>query len=128
MFEDFTTYDDFENAGVELPKISLTQEELSAIDPKLTTKSSSLDVLKSLARKGIIEKGIDKFPNKKEYYDRAKYELEIFDELGFVDYVLLNWDIIGFCHKNGIPVGNARGSAAGSLILYLLKVTNVDPI
>lgn len=128
MFEDFTTYDDFEPVGVQLPKISLTQEELIAIDPKLTTKASSLDVLKSLARKGIKEKGIDKFPNKNEYYDRAKYELEIFDELGFVDYVLLNWDIIGFCHKNEVVVGGGRGSAPSSLILYLLRVTDIDPI
>jgi DNA polymerase-3 subunit alpha len=128
MFEDFEPYTWHENAGVELPKILLSSEDLAAIDPKLPAESSSLDVLTRLIRNGIIEKGIDKLPNKKEYYDRAKYELDIFNELGFVDYVLLNWDIIGFCHKNDYAVGNARGSAAGSLILYLLKVTNVDPI
>lgn len=128
MFEKFTTYDHFEPAGVELPKIILSENDLKDIDPSLTVGSSSFDILKSLSRKGIKEKGIDKLENRKEYYDRAKYELDIFDELGFVDYILLNWDIIGFCHKNSIPVGNGRGSAAGSLILYLLKVTNVDPI
>jgi DNA polymerase-3 subunit alpha len=128
MFEDFTIYNSHEPAGVELPKISLTKEELTDIDVHLTDQSSSLDVLKSLVRKGLREKEITKYPNRQEYYDRAKTELDIFEELGFVDYVLLNWDIIGFCHKNDIPVGNARGSAAGSLVLYLLRVTNVDPI
>ena len=96
MFENFEPYDAHENAGVELPKILLSSEDLAAIDPKLPAESSSLDVLTRLIRNGIIEKGIDKLPNKKEYYDRAKYELDFFDELGFVDYVLLNWDIIGF--------------------------------
>lgn len=128
MFEDFEIYDDFEPAGVELPKIHLTEEELKSIDEKLNEKSLSIDILKSLCRKGIRNREIDKLENKKEYYDRAKYELDIFEELGFVDYVLLNWDILGFCHKNDIPVGNARGSAAGSLVLYLLNVTNVDPL
>lgn len=128
MFDNFTKYDAHEPAGVELPKIFLSESDLKEIDGNLTADSSSFDILKSLSRKGIKEKGIDKLDNRKEYYDRAKYELEIFDELGFVDYILLNWDIIGFCHKNGIPVGNGRGSAAGSLILYLLRVTNVDPI
>jgi len=128
MFEDFTKYDNHEPAGVELPKISLTKEELAKIDKKLTEQSSSFEVLKSLVRNGLKERGITELENRKDYYDRAQYEFEIFDELGFVDYVLLNWDIIGYCHKNGIPVGNARGSAAGSLVLYLLKVTNVDPL
>lgn len=128
MFEDFESYTDHEPMGVELPKIYLSKEELSAIDPKLSAESSSLDVLKSLARQGIKERGIDKLTNRKEYYDRAQYELGVFDELGFVDYVLLNWDIIGFCHKNGIPVGMGRGSSCSSIILYLLRVTNIDPI
>lgn len=127
-FSDFKPYKEFEPAGVELPKISLTEEELISIDPKLPKDCSSLEILKSLSRKGIKERGIDKLPNRKEYYDRAKYELEVFDELGFVDYVLLNWDVLGFCHKNDIVVGGGRGSAPSSLILYLLKVTDIDPI
>ncbi|MDB4314590.1 DNA polymerase III subunit alpha [bacterium] len=128
IFKEFEIYDNCEPAGVELPKIEVSGEELKSIDSKLNSKSSSLDILSSLSRKGIKDRGIDKYKNKKEYYDRAKYELDIFEELGFVDYILLNWDVIGFCHKEGIPVGNGRGSAAGSLILYLLGVTNVDPI
>ena len=55
-------------------------------------------------------------------------ELSVLQELGFVDYILLNWDVLNFCNQNLIPTGPGRGSAAGSLVLYLLKVTNVDPI
>jgi len=55
-------------------------------------------------------------------------ELQFFHELDFVDYVLLNWDILNFCHENNIPTGPGRGSAAGSLVLFLVDVTKVDPI
>jgi len=53
---------------------------------------------------------------------------QIFEELGFVDYVLLNWDILNYAHEHNIPTGYGRGSAAGSLVLFLIGVTNVDPI
>ena len=46
----------------------------------------------------------------------------------FVDYILLNWDIINFCHEHDIPTGPGRGSAAGSLVLFLIGVTKIDPI
>lgn len=128
MIKNFEPYFDSEPAGVILPKIILTKEELSEISSELNSNSTSSEVLRALARKGIHEKGILNLPNKKDYLDRAKQEIETFEELGFVDYVLLNWDVLGYCHKNNIIVGNGRGSAGGSLILYLLGVTNVDPI
>ena len=83
---------------------------------------------KGYVAKKLKEKGIDKFDNATLYYNRLKEELDIFNDLGFVDYVLLNWDIINFCIENGIPVGAGRGSAAGSLVLYVIGVTNIDPI
>lgn len=126
MFEDFSDYSECEPAGVRLPKISLEKEVFVSLG--LPEDSSPFEVLKALARKGIIERGIDKFPNKKEYYDRAKYELDTFEELGFTSYVLLNWEIINFAKTNDIPVGEGRGSSGGSLVLYLLRVTNIDPI
>ena len=78
--------------------------------------------------KGLRDHGINKLKNKKVYYDRAKEELGILKELGFVDYILLNWDILNFCHENDIPTGPGRGSAAGSLVLFLLGVTKIDPV
>ena len=74
------------------------------------------------------EKGIDELPNKTEYYARTKEELSILKDLGFIDYILLNWDILNYCHDNNIPTGPGRGSAAGSLVLYLIGVTKVDPV
>ena len=128
MLDNFTAYKNFEPCGVKLPKISVSEKELELIDRKLNKDSSNVDILKSLCRKGVTQKGIDKLPNKEKYYDRIILEIDTFDELGFVDYILLNWDVLHFCHETKIPVGSGRGSAAGSLVLYLLKVTNIDPI
>ena len=57
-----------------------------------------------------------------------RYELGILEELGFVDYILLVWQVVNFCNEQGIPLGVGRGSAAGSMALYLLSVTDVAPI
>ena len=127
-FKEFSIYDNCEPAGVELPKIFVEESVLKSIDPSLDKNSSSFDLLKALSRNAIISKGINKKADKNKYYERAKQELDTFDELGFTDYILLNWDILNFCHQNKIPTGAGRGSAAGSLILYLLGVTNIDPI
>jgi DNA polymerase-3 subunit alpha len=113
-------------AGVKLPEISISEEILKSLD--LNLDSSNKEVLFELCRKGLRDKEITKFDNRKEYYDRTKMELDIFDELGFIDYILLNWDILYFCKTEKIPTGAGRGSAAGSLVLYLLGVTNIDPI
>jgi|TARA_R110000772_G_scaffold268489_1_gene395750 DNA polymerase-3 subunit alpha len=126
MFEDFSIYDDCEPLGVELPKTSVSETVLKSID--LDKKSSTKEIMYELARKGLRDKGITNFSNKKEYFDRTIQELETFEELGFTDYILLNWDVLNFCHENKIPTGAGRGSAAGSLVLYLLGVTNIDPI
>ena len=60
--------------------------------------------------------------------DRVEYELRIIAEKGLSTYILITWDIIQFAKDNGILVGPGRGSAPGSVILYLLGVTGVDPI
>ena len=112
--------------GVRLPGIEVDRRVYYQLD--LNPKSSNYELLRALCLRGVKERGIDKFKNKQEYYDRVKIELSVLNDLGFVDYILLNWDILNFCHYNGIPTGPGRGSAAGSLVLFLLKVTNVDPI
>lgn len=126
-FEDnFTTYKDYAPAGVLLPKIDIEDKYYSKLG--IDKDTSNYDFLRQLCMDGVKSKGIDKLKNKKEYYDRVKSELKIFKELGFVDYILLNWDILNFCHINEIPTGPGRGSAAGSLVLFLIDVTKVDPI
>jgi DNA polymerase-3 subunit alpha len=112
--------------GVKLPEIEVPDKTLKDLD--LDSNASSFDILKQLCRKGLRERGITKKENRSEYYKRTETELEILEELGFVDYILLNWDILDFCKSKDIPTGAGRGSAAGSLVLYLLGVTNIDPI
>lgn len=64
----------------------------------------------------------------KQLSGRLTYELNTIRTMGFVDYFLIVWDFINFARSNGIMVGPGRGSAAGSLVAYCLKITNIDPI
>jgi DNA polymerase-3 subunit alpha len=108
--------------GVRLPQISIDSKYYDLL--KIPTSSDNFTFLKTLCYRSLENKNL----NKKEYVDRLEMELQIFHELDFVDYVLLNWDILNFCHENNIPTGPGRGSAAGSLVLFLVDVTKVDPI
>ena len=60
--------------------------------------------------------------------ERLDYELHVIRTMGYVDYFLIVWDFINFAKSNGIAVGPGRGSAAGSLVSYCLKITDIDPI
>ena len=60
--------------------------------------------------------------------ERMEYELGVIRNMGYVDYFLIVWDFINYAKSNGIPVGPGRGSAAGSIVSYCLKITNIDPI
>lgn len=126
MFEDFQLLNKPLLPGVRLPRISIEPRfyEQLGVSPNI----SNYEFLRRLCWKGVQEKGIDKLNNAKEYYARIKRELETFEELGFVDYILLNWEVHNFCIEKGIPKGYGRGSCGGSLILYLIKVTDVNPI
>lgn len=62
------------------------------------------------------------------YQTRLKYELDIIKKMGFCNYFLVVWDYVKFSKDNGILVGPGRGSAAGSLVAYLLNITTIDPI
>jgi DNA polymerase-3 subunit alpha len=62
------------------------------------------------------------------YKERLEYELKMMQQMGFSTYFLVVWDYIKFARDNGIPVGPGRGSAAGSLVAYALRITNIDPV
>jgi DNA polymerase-3 subunit alpha len=62
------------------------------------------------------------------YSDRLKHEIETIKRMGYSGYFLIVWDFIRYARDKGIPVGPGRGSAAGSLAAYCLKITDVDPI
>lgn len=113
--------------GVRLPEFF--------IDPKHKVKLevdasiSNAEFLRALCLKGFATLNLSKgSPEYKQYAERTKHELGIMQELGFTDYMLMVWDVINFCNENNIPTGLGRGSAAGSLVLYLIGVTKIDPI
>ena len=66
--------------------------------------------------------------NKNEYLERIDYELSVIDSMGYSDYFLIVWDYVNFARSKEIPVGPGRGSGAGSLVAYLLYITDIDPI
>lgn len=65
---------------------------------------------------------------REEYDKRLRYEIDVIREMGFAAYFLIVADFIGYAKKQGIPVGPGRGSAAGSLVAYVMEITDLDPI
>jgi DNA polymerase-3 subunit alpha len=84
------------------------------------------DLLVHLARKGAAERYGDPLPQAVE--QRLDYELDVITRTGYAGYFLIVYDLIKAARDRGIPVGPGRGSAAGSLIAYALRITNVDPL
>lgn len=111
---------------VRLPEIDLSKEEKSSVSGKFENND---EFLKKLINDGW-KKFRDKVPEdkKKEYLSRLKEEFEIIQDLGFVDYFLLVWRVINKARQLGAFIDWGRGSAAGSLIFFLIGVTGVDPI
>ncbi len=60
--------------------------------------------------------------------ERLNYELNVIKNMGYVDYFLIVWDFINYAKSQGIPVGPGRGSAAGSIVSYCLRITDIDPV
>ena len=81
--------------------------------------------LRKLCNEGLARK----YPNANDAIRaRLDYELSVVSHMGFVDYFLIVWDFIHFAKSNGIMVGPGRGSGAGSLAVYCLDITDIDPI
>ena len=64
----------------------------------------------------------------KRYCEQLEYELAIITGTGFVDYFLIVWDFINWAREQSIPVGPGRGSGAGCIVAYVLKITDIDPL
>ena len=103
----------------QLPKHELLLPKFQTPDGK-TSKEYLIEICEqSLEEKDIMND---------LYHARLKYELSIIHQMGFDDYFLIVWDIMKYAHEAGIQTGPGRGSAAGSLVSYLLNITKVDPI
>lgn len=100
----------------------------SAELPNGRTKESQI---LELIVQGCKDRGFDKFDKEKKelYWNRIKSEYKVLEAKGFIDYFLLEYNIIHTAKKNGIIISpTARGSGAGSLVCYVLGLTHVDPI
>ncbi|MDP2653909.1 MAG: DNA polymerase III subunit alpha [Candidatus Omnitrophota bacterium] len=88
-------------------------------------KQSRDEFLEDLCRKGMVQRFGQ---STMELEERLKREMAVIKKMGFVSYFLIVWDFIHYARQRGIPVGPGRGSAAGSLVSYLLGITNLDPL
>ena len=103
----------------ELPKNKILLPKFQTPEGK-----SSQEYLQEICQQSLKDKELVK----DEYESRLNYELSIIHQMGFDDYFLIVWDIMKYAHEAGIQTGPGRGSAAGSLVSYLLNITKVDPI
>ncbi|MGG3471076.1 DNA polymerase III subunit alpha [Neobacillus pocheonensis] len=83
------------------------------------------EYLERLCRKGLAERFSS--PTE-EYNERLSFELDVIKRMKFSDYFLIVWDFMRYARENGILTGPGRGSAAGSLVAYVLFITDVDPL
>ena len=93
--------------------------------PDLGQEKSPEDLLKKLCLKGLKAKGMG---SDQKAVERLKYELKIIFEMGYAAYFLIVYDFVKYAEDNEIMVGPGRGSAAGSLVAYLLNITKVNPL
>ena len=102
----------------------------------LPEDQSAEEILRTMAWQGLEERfsqfrgNNPDFDAEQEtrYRKRLEVELDVIEKMGFPGYFLIVSDFIGYAKKHGIPVGPGRGSAAGSLVAYALKITNIDPL
>ncbi len=101
-----------------------------------TNNLSLVDELRRLTKVGLVErfeeadKRGESVPESEhpKYQERLNYEIEVINNMGFVGYFLIVQDFINWAKENNIPVGPGRGSGAGSLVAYCLKITDLDPV
>jgi len=84
--------------------------------------------LRDLCAKGLLQRYGDRAKSDRQLQQRLDYELGVLEKTGFISYILIVWDFIHFAKERGIPVGPGRGSAAGSLVAYVLGITDIDPL
>ncbi|RJX41495.1 DNA polymerase III subunit alpha [Paenibacillus pinisoli] len=96
--------------------------------------ATSAQYLAELCRNGLASRyaGLPAWADESDFRAKAEerlaYELSVIENMGFSDYFLIVWDFIRFAHERGIRTGPGRGSSAGSLVAYVLRITDVDPL
>ena len=133
-------FKDFENACENTVKIAeqcnfdFKFDELKLPKYPLDNKINSKDYLRNLTYAGFDNRqktghiSFTQINTKEIYINRIEHELSVIDKMGYNDYFLIVWDFINYAKTQGIPVGPGRGSAAGSLVAFLLEITDIDSI
>ncbi|MBO4623241.1 MAG: DNA polymerase III subunit alpha [Bacilli bacterium] len=132
----FMNYPDLLEASCEIASICNLEIEAKGYHfPKFVIEdnsfSNSKEYLDALAKIGLNKRLKNKSLSSyqiEEYKNRLLYELDIINKMGFSDYFLIVYDYVKYAKMNNILVGPGRGSAAGSLVSYVLGITNIDPI
>jgi DNA polymerase III subunit alpha len=106
-------------------QVSLPLGELLLPTFPLPTNVSSVDYIAELCQKGLTERYSEILPS---ITTRLEHELRVINQMGYNDYFLIVHDLIQYAKRQGIAVGPGRGSASGSLVAYLLAITEIDPI
>jgi len=94
---------------------------------EISTRNDPVSYFRELCLSGCRERYPD-FDSRPDIGERLDREMEVIERMGYVSYFLIVWDFIRYARENGIPVGPGRGSAAGSIVAYSLRITNVDPL
>lgn len=115
-----------ENTNVIADLVEEYQIDTSYKYPHLWEKP--LQTFREKINNGIKWRGVDKYPNYQEYLDRIEYELKAYIHNEAIDFMLLMEDIIAWCKTQDIQVGYGRGSVNGSVIAWLLGITEMDSI
>lgn len=105
--------------------VDLTLDQFHLPHFQVPTGEDPKAYFRRLCREGCIERY---GPLTEVLEARLQYEMEVIEEMGFVAYFLIVSDFINWGKQNGVPVGPGRGSAAGSIVAYALKITDVDPL
>ena len=97
--------------------------------PQRTPALTAEEYLRELCERGLVERyGEERARSDAELRERLQYELSVINKMGFASYLLIVWDFIKFARDRDIPVGPGRGSAVGSVVSYVLRITDLDPL
>lgn len=141
MLQEFSQYnvgaEAVKNTGLIASQCDLSLESKTYFMPKFSSDDTRelIDIMSEMAWEGL-EKRLELLSTSAdweaasvtEYHERLKRELSLIGSMGFAGYFLVVADFIVWAKDNGIPVGPGRGSVAGSLVAYALRITEVDPI
>ena len=112
-----------------LPEYPVPQEEAApgSLPDLIPIKTAEL-YLREVCERGLRERYGERAANDVALRERFEYELDIITKMGFASYFLIVWDFIKYARDNDIPVGPGRGSAVGSVVSFVLRITDLDPL